>query len=241
MGTVAIFPSTVGYHWEELFDPFRLFKEAGWNILFFTVEGKQPVADPNSVQERPFLSWMGLGVRKSFSPDTQLGQELLSQLNNHVLTIEQLDISTIDAIYIPGGHGCLFDVNVNHVVHEKILQAYQNQKIISAVCHGTSCLAFVKDNNEAIIKDKEIIGFLDGMDSFLMALGLVDQRFLPMPYRNEKAMKDAGANITWLHKLAASINPAYMVVDLPFVTGVGPKAAAKVAQKVIDLAKAKSE
>ncbi len=37
----------------------------------------------------------------------------------------------------------------------------------------------------------------------------------------------------WRHKLLAALNPRYTRVDPPFVTGMGPKAARKVAREII--------
>src|SRR5437868_6614517 len=124
MPAVAIIPSTVGYHWEEVFDAYLLYKESSWQVDFYTVGGKSPKVDPNSVKVRPFLSYFGLGTRESCSPDSDLGKELLSQFSAKLHAIDDLSVDNIDAIYISGGHGCLFDVNTNPIVHAKILDAY---------------------------------------------------------------------------------------------------------------------
>lgn len=237
MTTIAIIPSTVGFHWEEVFAAYRECKAAGWQINFYTIDGKPPTVDPNSVKHRPLLSFLGLGVRDSFSPESTLGEELKTQLMQARI-ITDLDMDKTDAIYIPGGHGALFDVNPNELLHTKIFEAYTQNKIIGAVCHGTSCLAFVKkEDGSSIVKGKKIIGFLDVEDDVLEKLGLIDQSFLPLPYRNEQKLTEAGADITTIDRISGLLNPTHCVVDLPFVTGIGPKATERVIKKIIELTK----
>lgn len=235
MYTVAIIVSTVGFHWEEVFDAYQVFNDASWVVDFYTVDGKPPVPDPNSVKTRPLLSSVGLGVKKSFSPQSSLGEKLSVKLNTQIRPIHELEMNNTDVIYIPGGHGCLFDVNVNETVHAKLAEAYQQNKIIGAVCHGTSCLALTKINGVSIIKGKRVIGFLDSMDTFLQRLNLIDKKFLPLPYPNEKAIRDAGGLITPINFTLGFLQPSYYVVDVPFITGVGPKATTNVATKMVNL------
>src|SRR3990167_2307627 len=122
MYTVAIIPSTVGFHWEEVFAAYRIFKAANWQIEFYTINGELPVVDPLSIKKHIFLSYLGIGVRNSFSPESPLGKALSIQLNIETRSISELSIDKIDAIYIPGGHGCLFDVNVSEIVHSKLAE-----------------------------------------------------------------------------------------------------------------------
>lgn len=239
MKRIAFIISTVGYHWEEVFAPYQVYQAAGFDMNFYTVDGSPPVADPNSVLERPLLSLVGLGVSEDASPHSPEGKTLLALFNTKLKPLSALN-NDYDALYIPGGHGCLFDVNTNNLVHEKILAAFQQKKIISAVCHGSSALAFVVENGKSIIHNKKIIGFLDSQDSLLEKLGLIDKKFLPLPFRNEEKIHAAGANFSPADRLLAFTNPSYFQVDLPFVTGVGPKSAKPVAKAVVNILETKS-
>jgi hypothetical protein len=64
-------------------------------------------------------------------------------------------------------------------------------------------------------------------------LGGVAKEFLPMPFSNDRALQDAGADLNWVNQLLAALNPAYVRVDPPFVSGMGPKAARPVARTVL--------
>lgn len=236
MGRVAIIPSAVGYHWEELYDAYEEFKKSGWDIDIFTIDGSPAHADRKSLEKNYLKSLLGLGVNASFSPDTALGQEIAYRVCYDMLPVHQLYTDLYDAVYIPGGHGALFDVNIHPVVHEKLLEAYHKDKILSAVCHGTSAFAFVRlDNGRSIVENKKLTGFPEVIDDILVKLGWVNSRFLPIPFSNEEKMREAKANITWVDLFLSVLIPWYTLTDSPFVTGVGPKAAGKVARRVIKL------
>jgi putative intracellular protease/amidase len=238
---VAMVISTVGFHWEEVYDAYKEFKEADWGIDFFTVAAQPAVADPKSLEVRPILSAIGLGLRNSYSPDTELGKEISYMARYETQAISKMEINKFDALYIPGGHGCLFDVNTHSTLHNKILEAYKQEKILAAVCHGTSTFAFVKENGVSIISGKRMIGFPDFMDNILLRFGLVHENYTPLPFSNEQKMREAGAIITVWDLIFSAINPLYNITDEPFITGVGPKAACGVARKVIKLASREEE
>jgi putative intracellular protease/amidase len=238
---VAMVISTVGFHWEEVYDAYKEYKEADWGIDFFTVAAQPAVADPKSLEVRPILSSIGLGLRNSYSPDTELGKEISYMARYETQAISKMDINKFDALYIPGGHGCLFDVNTHANLHSKILEAYKKGLTLSAVCHGTSVFSFVKDNGKSIVDGKRMIGFPDYMDNLLLKFGWVHENFTPLPFSNEQKMREAGAVITMLDLIISAINPFYFITDEPFITGVGPKAAGSVAKKVIKLASKEEE
>lgn len=238
---VAMVISTVGFHWEEVYDAYKEFKEADWGIDFFTVAAQPAVADPKSLEVRPILSAIGIGLRKSYSPETELGKEISYMARYETQAISKLDVSKFDAIYVPGGHGCLFDVNTHANLHSKILEAYHKGITLAAVCHGTSVFSFVKNNGVSIASGKRMIGFPDFMDKLLLKFGLIHENYLPLPFSNEQKMREGGVIITKFDLILSAINPFLKKSDGLFITGVGPKAACGVAKKVIKLASQEEE
>jgi len=226
--------STTGYHWEEVFGAYREFKNAGWTIDFFTVDGKPPKPDPVSLKLTGPFSLFGFGIARSISPQTPLGQEIEQKLQQ-ARALSEIQLQGVDVLYLPGGHGCLFDMNSNKNLHQIIGKLYAQNIILSGVCHATSTFAFTKEQDRSIVDGKKLTGFPDILDCILVAIGAVDKRFLPIPLSNEKELRKAGAKSSWVQRLFALGNPTHTVVDKPFVTGVGPKAAKRVAQKVIHL------
>ncbi len=104
---------------------------------------------------------------------------------------------------------------------------------VTGVCHATSTYAFVEDEKGPIVKGKAFTGFPEFVDTIMSTAGLVQKEFLPIPFSNDQALEDAGADLKWRHKLLAALNPRYTRVDWPFVTGMGPKAARSVARAII--------
>ncbi len=72
--------STVGYHWEEAFGAYDEFRNAGWDVALFTVDGSPPKVDPTSLKRTGPLSWFGLGVSKANSPESPRGRELVAAI-----------------------------------------------------------------------------------------------------------------------------------------------------------------
>jgi putative intracellular protease/amidase len=224
--------STVGFHWEEALGAYDEFRKAGWEVALFTVDGSPPKVDPTSLKRTGPLSWFGLGVSKANSPESPRGRELTAAIDG-ARPVTELDPSTIDALYLPGGHGCLFDVNRNPELHNVIGALHRGGKPLSGVCHATSTYAFVEEENQPIVQGRAITGFPELVDTIMTSAGLVDKDFLPIPFSNDEALEDAGARLSWRNKLLAALNPRYTRVDWPFVTGMGPKAARNVARAII--------
>ncbi len=224
--------STVGYHWEEAFGAYDEFRNAGWDVALFTVDGSPPKVDPTSLKRTGPLSWFGFGVSKANSPESPRGRELMAAIEG-LRPLSDLDPSAIDALYLPGGHGCLFDINRSEALHGVIGELHRNGKPLSGVCHATSTYAFVEADGRPIVAGKRFTGFPEFVDTIMSSTGLVKKEFLPIPFSNDQALADAGADLSMFNKLLAALNPRYTRVDPPFVTGMGPKAARSVARKVI--------
>ncbi|MCU0305118.1 MAG: DJ-1/PfpI family protein [Thermoanaerobaculales bacterium] len=228
----AMVLSTVGYHWEEVFGAWDELRKAGWEVRLYTVDGSPPRPDPMSLRRTGPLSWLGLGVAASDSPESPRGRGLAAALEE-VRPLVELGPGEVDALYLPGGHGCLFDVNRNPELHAVIGELYGAGRPLAAVCHATSTFAFVEADGRPIVAGKGLTGFPEIVDALIAPTPLVARDFLPIPFSNDRALADAGADLRWYHKLLAAVNPRYVRVDPPFVTGMGPKAARRVARTLI--------
>ncbi|MFP3339934.1 DJ-1/PfpI family protein, partial [Micrococcus sp. SIMBA_131] len=50
---------------------------------------------------------------------------------------------TFDAIFMPGGHGTMFDLPENDKLQHLIRDFYESNKIVASVCHGPAGLVGV--------------------------------------------------------------------------------------------------
>ncbi len=224
--------STKGYHWEEVFGAYVEFRKAGWEIDLYTVGGNKPKPDPSSLKRTGPLSLLGYGVSNRNSPDNPLGEELMHRFNS-VKALSEVNADKIDVLYLPGGFGCMFDMNRNEQLHTLIMDLNKKEKVLSGVCHATSTFAFVDEGEGSIVKGKKVTGFPKSLDLAAVGVGMVDPEFLPLPFSNEDMIKKAGADLKWYNRLIAALNPLYVRTDWPFITGVGPKAARRVSKKII--------
>ncbi|MDP4084634.1 MAG: type 1 glutamine amidotransferase domain-containing protein, partial [Bacillota bacterium] len=54
------------------------------------------------------------------------------------------DASAYDAIFMPGGHGTMFDLPDNTKLQELTRDMFEANKVVAAVCHGPAVLVGVK-------------------------------------------------------------------------------------------------
>lgn len=232
MKRIAIVASAKGFHWEELAAAYLVFDHAGYDVEVLTPEGKAPRADPNSIKRTGFLSLLGYGTPGSIRPGSAPGNKVQKAIARTAV-IKKMDVSETDAVYLAGGHGALFDICRNRALHQKIKEMHSAGKVLAAVCHATSTFAFVSKQGTPIIKGVRVTGFPNILDRVLRKLSGVDERFLPIPFSNQKALKDAGARTGWLDGFLSVVFPGHVVQDGNFITGTGPKAAARTAREVL--------
>jgi putative intracellular protease/amidase len=231
MSTVAIVLSEAGYHWEEAAAAHKEWDAARWKTVYYTPSGHAPRPDPTSLLVTPLaLRAVGYGTTRNDGPDAQRNRKLAAQIASPH-SLREFDVDGTDAIYVVGGHGSLQDINRDKDLHRIIEALYLKGSVLSSVCHATSTLAFAKrPDGKSIVSGKRMTGCPNIADEMMIRLGMVHKAYLPLPLINDDELRRAGAHI---NPIVAAANPHYTVVDLPFITGVGPKAAASVARKVI--------
>jgi putative intracellular protease/amidase len=231
MSTVAFVVSEVGYHWEEVEAAYKEFKAAGRDVTFYTPTGQVPAPDPTSVRyTNPVARAVGYGTSREEGPESELGREILRQLESP-RPLAEFDLEGTDVLYVVGGHGALEDVNPNPELHRIVAALHERDRVLSGVCHATSTFAFAKTpDGRPIVQGKALTGFPNFVDQVMVRVGMVDRRFVPLRLSNDGELRKAGARI---NPLAAALNPRRTLVDPPFVTGMGPKSAGEVARNVI--------
>lgn len=224
--------SAVGYHWEEAVVPFTQWHARGWQITIATPGGAVPVVDPNSVKVRPALQLLGYGTAKNRAPGLESNQAFENAIASPV-SIGSLDPKSFDAVYLVGGHGCLFDLHSNAPLDVLMITMARDGAIIAAICHATSVLALLRDNDGTpVYKETVMTGFPNLLEYFLLAVGWVDKRFLPLPIWTGRILDDNTRRPLML-RVSELLNVTQTVVSGQVITGVGPKAAANVANAVL--------
>jgi putative intracellular protease/amidase len=130
------------------------------------------------------------------------------------------------AIYMPGGHGAMWDFPDNKDLQGLILNAYENKKPITSVCHGPAAFVNVMRGGKPLIAGVKLNSFTDAEEKAGKKDGVV-------PFLLESKLRACGADFKGAPKGAA-----ICVRDGLFITGQNPPSARPVAEALRDYLRA---
>lgn len=146
------------------------------------------------------------------------------ELLKNTTPLVQVSEKDFDAIYLTGGHGTMYDFVGNETLNNLIRSFYENNKIVSAVCHGVCGLIGVKlSNGEYLIYGKNITGY----SWFEETLA---RRKKQVPFNLEQVLKEKKAN----YKKAFIPLTSFVIKDKNLITGQNPFSSKKLAKTVIE-------
>ncbi|WP_411334549.1 type 1 glutamine amidotransferase domain-containing protein [Metabacillus indicus] len=183
------------------------FKNAGFDITVASPLGGKAPVDARSLEggETP--------------------QEILDTaqyLENTVKLEDVKNASAFDAIFLPGGHGTMFDLPDNVKLQELIRDLYEADKIVAAVCHGPAGLVGVKlSDGTPLVAGKAVTAFTDEEERATTL-----DRF--MPFLLETRMRELGAKF-----VAAENWTDHLQADGRLITGQNPQSTISVAKEVV--------
>src|SRR5699024_7231079 len=102
--------------------------------------------------------------------------------------VTDIDAADYEAVYLAGGHGCMFDFADNVPLAELIKDFHEAGKVVSAVCHGPCGLLGVRlANGEYLVDGKQVTGFAWEEEELA-------QRSDVVPYSLQDELKQRGAD-----------------------------------------------
>ncbi|KAF1067274.1 MAG: Protein/nucleic acid deglycase 1 [Pseudomonas citronellolis] len=201
---------------EELSTPYYAFVDAGAQVDIASVAGGQVPIDPHSL-EAPGKNPASV-ERFLKDPTAQHKVELSARLDG-------VSDSGYAAIFLPGGHGTMWDLPDNPHLAALLGHAWANGKVLAAVCHGPAGLLGVRDEHgQPLLAGRQVSGFSNSEEN---AAGLTHA----VPFLLESRIRALGA-----HYQSGPDFAAYAVRDGRLVTGQNPASSAKVAQLVLEAA-----
>lgn len=211
-----------GFHYEEMSTPYKRFSEAGYDVTLASVKGGKPQHDPSSLKVEADLN--PPSVRWFLEHD-----EANAQLH-HTKPLKELDAHNYDAIYLPGGHGTMWDFPKNDALNQLVSDFYQSGKPVAAICHGIAGLIGAHDKmGQPIVKGKRVNCFTNAEEKEVGLDGVV-------PFLLESAIRELGA------KFECSENfQKHVAQDDHLITGQNPASAEGIAQAVLEYLKAKPQ
>ena len=213
----------VGYRtglWlSELTHFWDVLEKAGLSMDIASPAGGYVPIDPESLLIPELIQMTGLkdAVNKRYED-----RAFMDQLKN-TRSVADVDVDQYDAIYLTGGHGVMFDFANNEPLGQLIAEFYENNKIVSAVCHGPSGLLNVKlSNGNYLIKDKKLTGFSWREEQLA-------KRDHAVPFSLQDELTQRGAH----YEKALIPFTENVVEDGLLITGQNPKSAHAVGKAVL--------
>ncbi|SDE30883.1 type 1 glutamine amidotransferase domain-containing protein [Limimaricola pyoseonensis] len=206
-----------GVWYEELATPYYAFRDAGHEVTLATLGGRAVPIDPNSDATGEDAPTSVARFRDDAAATALLAAPA---------RLEDEDIAGYDALYIPGGHGAMYDLAESDLVAAVIGKAWDQGKVVASVCHGPAAFRKAVDaNGDPIVKGRKVSAFTDSEER---AVGLADA----MPFLLETTLRELGAAFEGV----ADWQP-HSVADGRLVTGQNPASSDGAAEKVLALLK----
>jgi putative intracellular protease/amidase len=201
-----------GFWLEELASPYYIFVDAGAQVTLASILGGQPPLDP-----------------KSSLPDSQTesthrfmaDEQAKAQLQN-TTAIATVNAEDYDAIFLPGGHGTMWDFPTSADLTRLLETFDRQQKVIAAVCHAPAAFVPVQgQSGEPLVKGRVVTGFTDSEEKAVQLEQVV-------PFLLETKLRELGGDF----QLAADFTP-HVQQDGRLITGQNPASSGPAAEKVL--------
>ena len=197
---------------EEFAAPYYVFLDAGATITLASPNGGQPPCDPQS--EAPEAQTAATLRLKADSA-------AMAVLASTVL-LADVDATSFDAVFYPGGHGPLWDLAEDAASQALIVAMLKAHKPVAAVCHAPGVLRHVwGSDGQPYVHGKSVTAFSDSEEA---AVGLTDV----VPFLVEDMLKAGGGH----YSKAADWQP-HVVVDGMLITGQNPASSAPAARALL--------
>ena len=198
-----------GYWLSELIHPLDQFEKNGISYEVISIKGGEPPIDPVSLD-------LNDPINAKFMND-----EAFKERMKTTRSIDEVLSLNYSAIFFAGGHGPLWDIPNNPIVHKLIREFYENGDIVAAVCHGPCALINVQLSNlDYLIKDKKLTAFSNAEEIEVNQTEVV-------PFALETSLSNHHADFQ-----QAPIWNNNVIVDGNLITGQNPQSAASIGEAI---------
>jgi len=213
-----------GVYGEEMTGPYYLFLDAGLDVTVATIKGGAIPVDPTYNQS----------IMQSSYDRRWWSDPAAYQLSLSTPSIEEVNFSQFDIIFMAGGWGAAWDLGTSDTLAKGITQAYANPKqFLGSVCHGS--LGFIqatKPDGSLVCNGTKMTGVTDRQ---IEQLGIASIT----PQHPEDELKKAGADYQSKRGLVTDILSNDVVVDGRIVTGQNQMASCQVPQLLMQMLESK--
>lgn len=195
---------------EEFAVPYQALVSAGYQIEVATPKGGAAPIDPRS---KP-------------TPEQATAWKEAEKRLSDTKALSAIRAENFAGIFIPGGHGVMFDL-ADDAAAAKLIQDFDTQgKPIAAVCHGPAALVkVVRKDGTPLVKGKTVAAFTDEEERAVE----LDK---DMPFLLESKLRELGAKIDKKENFAS-----HAVRDGNLITGQNPASSEATAKLLMDALK----
>ncbi|WP_239706393.1 MULTISPECIES: type 1 glutamine amidotransferase domain-containing protein [unclassified Mammaliicoccus] len=194
---------------EEAAIPYKVFIKNGIEVDIASVSGGSVPIDPNSTQ----------------NDETKEYHDVLEKLQQ-TYGIKDIVFENYDGIFLPGGHGTVFDFPNNPDLENMLAYYKEKNKVIGSVCHGPSAFIGAKlPSGDYLVNAVKLTSFTDSEEQ---SMGLEKD----VPFLLQTELEKQGARF-----VKGSDFDSHTVVDRNFVTGQNPNSSEEVAEKIVNVLK----
>jgi putative intracellular protease/amidase len=142
----------------------------------------------------------------------------------NTLKPETINPTDYKAVYYVGGGAAMFGVPENNSIQKISMDIYNNNGIVSALCHGTAGIVNLKTKEgNYLYQGKQVNGFPDVFEN------KEANYYKTFPFSIEEIITERGGNFSYSQNGWDN----FYKVDDRLITGQDPTAAASVAKEVI--------
>lgn len=195
-----------GLWFEEFALPYQEFLSHGFEITVASPRGGEVPIDPRS-EPKP-----------AEAEQTAQARSVLRQTR----LLSEVSATNFDAIFLPGGHGTMFDLPENTTLQHQLGDFANQDKVIAAVCHGPAGLVGARlADGTPLVAGKTITAFTNDEER----AAELDQS---MPFLLESRLRELGGRFVVQPNWSDHIER-----DGELITGQNPQSSRSVAKAVI--------
>lgn len=195
-----------GLWFEEFAIPYERFRQQGYDVTVASLKGGATPIDPRSVP----------------SDDEAAVHAEALQVLQHTKSVSDIRADDYDAIFLPGGHGTMYDLPTP-AIGQIVGQFAAADKVVAAVCHGPAGLVTAtRSDGTPLVKGRKVTAFTNEEEQEVQLDRL-------MPFLLETRLRDLGAEFVPAPKWSD-----HTIVDGKLITGQNPQSSGSAAQAVIE-------
>jgi putative intracellular protease/amidase len=137
-------PHPTGVWMEEFAMPYLELLKNNIEVTIASPKGGEMPVDPRSLP----------------TPEQEIAWQSAIAASGQTLKLSEMNSTEFDALFLPGGHGPMFDLPDNSDLQKLLREFYEAGKLIAAVCHGPAGLvgATLSDGTP-LVKDKVLTSY----------------------------------------------------------------------------------